>query len=79
MSEKKVKCRKDYICSQCEEVIKKGGYALHYRGRGAKYNSDDEQIGIEFFEYRLHADSFICNRNNGALLFDLSYTEEDYW
>lgn len=51
-----VRCRKDYVCAYCGEVIKKGDLSLYTSERTPRYDKDDIQVGIEFLSFRLHHD-----------------------
>ena len=55
MKDKKVKTRKEHICGVCEKTIEKGSIATFGSCRMAKYNTEEEQIGIQYVKYH------ICN------------------
>ena len=65
--EKKVKCRKNYKCDHCGEIINKGEYSFCGSDRQPRFSDGDgdheEQIGIEYISWRLHADVILCNSN----------------
>ena len=50
--EKTVTARKDYTCSYCGELIKKGTKHTFEKGRGGRYDKDDNQCGVEYYSCR---------------------------
>ena len=48
------KARKIYTCVYCNGNIQKGEKYIHTQLRFAKTDNDDNQIGIEFQNYRTH-------------------------
>ena len=51
--EKKVIARKKYICNQCDGPINKGDSYLFGKGRWPKYNDECQQIGIQYYHFRI--------------------------
>jgi hypothetical protein len=62
MSEKTVKARKTYRCDFCESIINKGDFHKHGKTRGPRFDEFDDQIGIEYLEWRLCLDGEKCNK-----------------
>ncbi len=52
--EKIVKARKVYKCEICEGNIQKGEKHVHTKLKTPRYDDNDNQIGIEFTEFRWH-------------------------
>ena len=46
---REITTRKDHECSFCERVIPKGSLCLFDKGKAARYDNDDNQIGIQFW------------------------------
>lgn len=55
MKSKIVKCRKEHDCDLCEEKIKKGETASYSQGKGAKFDEEDRQVGVEYWKSYIHA------------------------
>lgn len=49
MIDKVVVCRKDHMCCYCSKIIKKGESANYLSGKTPKFDENDKQIGIEYF------------------------------
>ena len=69
--EKKMKCRKDYVCDQCDGTIYKSELSLYGTERQPRFDNTNHevQIGIEYVKWRLHADPKICDRNIANYIF----------
>lgn len=46
--------RKEYICPICNGIIRKGNKYKHLQFRHPKYDENDNQIGIEYQNDRVH-------------------------
>lgn len=54
MIDKEVKARKIHKCDECGiNSIKKGDLYIFISWRSPKYDKDDNQIGIEYLQYKL--------------------------
>lgn len=49
-----IKTRKDHECSSCNRVISKGSKAIFQQWRAPKFDSEDNQIGIEYVKLYNH-------------------------
>lgn len=58
--DKTVKTRKEHKCEQCNQTILKGEYATFYSVKTPKFDSNDIQIGIEYFKGYLHLPELEC-------------------
>lgn len=61
MEAKKLKIRKPHKCSQCDEIIPIGTMCMYFTGKGARFDSEDNQIGIFFWHEWLHLPEVNCN------------------
>ena len=62
MKDKIVKARKDYKCAFCDSDIKKGDHHQYGKTRTPKFDDNDDQIGIEYAEWRLCLDNEKCTK-----------------
>lgn len=51
--EKIMHARKPHSCDCCENIIPVGDQYLFGNGREPKYNKHDEQVGIQYYQFRL--------------------------
>lgn len=51
--EKIMRARKPYQCDCCENIIFVGDHYLFGNGREPKCDKDDEQYGIQYYQFRL--------------------------
>ena len=51
--EKIITARKDWTCHSCDNIIKKGDKYLYGEGRAPRYDEIDNQIGIQYYKYRI--------------------------
>lgn len=62
MKDKVVKTRKDHVCCNCDELIKKGDKAIFYAAREPVFDSNERQIGIKYESMYTHYDTGCAKR-----------------
>jgi len=54
------KARKTHTCVYCDREIRPGEMYEYGKGRGPAYDDNDEQSGIQYWEYHLCGDTARC-------------------
>jgi len=60
--DKIVKTRKVHKCAYCEKEIPRGVYATLSKGRCAKFDDSDVQIGVVFYTAYYHEKTSTCEQ-----------------
>lgn len=63
--EKTVTARKDYNCTRCSGVIRNGQKHIHESLRVSVVDDNEDQVGIEYLNFRLH----LNDRCDGRLIY----------
>lgn len=59
--EKIVKLRKDRMCNQCDKIMPKGTLANYFTGKGARFDIEENQIGVYYAHEWRHLPEVNCN------------------
>ena len=58
---REITTRKEYECLFCERTIVKGSRCLFDKGKSARYDDNDKQVGIHFWQAYFCLDQDECN------------------
>jgi hypothetical protein len=68
--DKVVKTRKSHKCSCCESNIPRGSFAIYTNWKGARYDDNENQIGVEFHRnyYCFSSDDSVINNEEFGII-----------
>jgi len=72
-----VKTRKEHPYEICGFPIEVGSLAEYIEGKCAKYDTEDRQIGIEYFKMWIHKEAIQCKSGKLVTAKELEYIQRD--